>query len=437
MLPTVSPGESLLIEVVTRTLKLGHEFTQGTADSNEVWLDVTVRSGDRVIGRSGGVDADRAVDPWSKFFNVFMLDRAGNRIDRRNPQDIFVPLYNNQVPPGAGDVTHFGLTLPADLTDPVTIDVALRYRKFDTTYMHYAYPGSGANTLPVLTLATDSVTLPLAGTSTQAAAATPSASPTFPEWQRWYDYAIGLFRQGNRGSQKGDLRGAEQAFATVEQLGRGEGALGLARTYLKEGRLDDAVAALSRAGQATNPAYPWSIAWFSAQVDRQNGNFEAAVRNMEAVKASAFPLAIERGFDFSRDDRLLVDLGQVRYEWARALRSSDAVRADAVLDRAHADVEAALRLDPESASAWYVLAQIRAELGDGAGAEAALAAHARYKLDDNARDSAITAARARYPAANHAAEPIVIYDLQRSGRLEASIADPIAVKSLTGAGDGE
>ena len=206
---------------------------------------------------------------------------------------------------------------------------------------------------------------------------------------------------------------------------------------MKEGRLDDAVAALSRAGQATIPAYPWSIAWFSAQVDRQNGNFEAAVRNMEAVKASAFPLAIERGFDFSRDDRLLVDLGQVQYEWARALRSSDAVRADAVLDRAHADVEAALRLDPESASAWYVLAQIRAELGDGAGAEAALAAHARYKLDDNARDSAITAARARYPAANHAAEPIVIYDLQRSGRLEASIADPIAVKSLTGAGDGE
>jgi tetratricopeptide (TPR) repeat protein len=264
-----------------------------------------------------------------------------------------------------------------------------------------------------------------------------STPPTFPEWQRWYDYAIGLFRQGNRGSQKGDLRGAEQAFAKVEELGRGEGSLGLARTYLKEGRLDDAVAALSRAGQATNPAYPWSIAWFSAQVDRQNGNFEAAVRNMEAVKASAFPLAIERGFDFSRDDRLLVDLAQVQYEWARALRSSDAVRADAVLDRAHANVEAALRLDPESASAWYVLSQVRTELGDPRGASAALAAHARYKLDDNARDSAITAARARYPAADHAAEPIVIYDLQRPGRLEASIADPIVVKSLTGAGDGE
>ena len=31
-----------------------------------------------------------------------MLDRDGNRIDRRNPQDIFMPLYNHQIPPGAG-----------------------------------------------------------------------------------------------------------------------------------------------------------------------------------------------------------------------------------------------------------------------------------------------------------------------------------------------
>ncbi|MBM4052341.1 MAG: DUF1109 family protein [Planctomycetes bacterium] len=452
MRPAVSPGESLLVEVVTRTLKLGHEFTQGTADSNEVWLDVTVRSGDRIIGRSGGVDGERAVDPWSKFLNSFMLDRMGNRIDRRNAQDIFVPLYNNQIPPGAGDVTHFGLTLPGDLAAPVTIEVALRYRKFDTTYMHFVYPGSDPNTLPVLTLATDSITLPLASepmTTVEAidrpsgeaaggpreplpAGAMPAApSPTFPEWQRWYDYAIGLFRQGNRGSQKGDLRGAEVAFLKVEELGRGEGALGLARAYLKEGRLDDAVAALGRAGQGSTPAYPWSIAWFSAQVDRQNGNFEAAVRNMEAVKASAFPLAIDRGFDFSRDDRLLVDLAQVQYEWARSCSASDPGKARDLLASARANLDAALTLDPESASAWYVLSQVGTELGDSALAERARTEHARYKLDDNARDFAITAARARYPAANHAAEPIVIYDLQREGRFEASIADPTPGKSLS------
>ena len=32
-------------EVVIRTLTLGHPFTQGTVDSNEVWVDVTGASG--------------------------------------------------------------------------------------------------------------------------------------------------------------------------------------------------------------------------------------------------------------------------------------------------------------------------------------------------------------------------------------------------------
>ena len=40
--------------------------------------------------------------------------------------------------------------------------------------------------------------------------------------------------------------------------------------------------------------------------------------------------------------------------------------------------------------------------------------HLRYKPDDNARDRAVAAARKRYPAANHAAEAVVIYDLNRT-----------------------
>ncbi len=38
--PLLEAGETYLLETVVRTLKLGHLFTQGTADSNEVWLDL-------------------------------------------------------------------------------------------------------------------------------------------------------------------------------------------------------------------------------------------------------------------------------------------------------------------------------------------------------------------------------------------------------------
>jgi len=50
----------------------------------------------------------------------------------------------------------------------------------------------------------------------------------------------------------------------VENFGRPEGPLNLARVYEKEGRLDDAVTALQRAVAYTNPPAPrWTVAWFN------------------------------------------------------------------------------------------------------------------------------------------------------------------------------
>ncbi|MCB1609425.1 MAG: hypothetical protein KDI71_20875, partial [Xanthomonadales bacterium] len=277
--PTLEPGQRYLLEAVVRTMRLGHPFTQGTADSNEIWLDVTLRSGGQVIGRSGGMDpADRAVDPWSHFINLYVLDREGNRIDRRNPEDIFVPLYNNQIPPGAADSVHFAFEVPADAQGPIEVEVKLQYRKFDTNYMRqFQAPNFVTNDLPITTIASDRLQFPIA--PEQGVSNPPSEIPL---WQRWNDYGIGLFRK--QGS--GELRQAEVAFSAVEQLDRAEGALNLARVYLREGRLDDAVAALARAAEHPTPAYPWSVTWFSALVDWQNGNLDQAIEGFERMVAT-------------------------------------------------------------------------------------------------------------------------------------------------------
>lgn len=418
-IPTLVRGERYLIETVVRSVKMGHEFTQGTADSNEVWLDVEVESGGVSIGRSGSMDSAGGVDPWSKFINAYVIDRDGNRIERRNPQDIFVTLYNNQVPPGAADLTHFLLAVPPGAGETIRVKVALRYRKFDLTLMRAVQGPEATNALPILTLAEDEITFAVSDTAADASAAAlpaaelPAAAP--PQWMRWYDYGISLFRQGERGGSKGDLRQAEFAFASVEELGRAEGALGRARTALREGRIDDASARLRDAAAMSPPAYPWSILWFSALVNRHNGALDAAARDLESLIASAFALAVERGFDFSKDDRVLVELGNVLLENARAKESgSDPTpETTALRQRSRALAEDALKLDPESVSAWYLLAQANQELGDTAAAERARAQHAKYKPDENARDRAVTRARMRDPAANHAAEAIVIYDLNR------------------------
>ncbi|MGB1520577.1 MAG: multiheme c-type cytochrome, partial [Limisphaerales bacterium] len=255
-IPALEPGETYLFEVVIRTLKLGHLFTQGTADSNQVWMDVEVRDEGGVLGRSGSMDESRRVDPWSHFVNVYMLDKDGNRIDRRNAADIFTPLYNNQIPPGAAAVVHYQFTVPEDQQKPIEIELKLNYRKFDSTYMEYVYGKDYRNELPVSVLAEDRLSFGIEGGSQPQGERTLAIQPEdFPMWQRWNDYGIGLLLKGNAGSDKGELKQAAAAFSEVEALGRPEGPINLARVYFKEGRVDDAAQALQRAA-AFDPQPP-------------------------------------------------------------------------------------------------------------------------------------------------------------------------------------
>jgi tetratricopeptide (TPR) repeat protein len=410
-LPELVPGESYLVDTVVRTLKLGHPFTQGTADSNETWLDITVKSGEHVIGRSGGQAEDGEVDPWSHFLNAYVLDREGKRIDRRNAQDIFVPLYDHQIPPGAADVVHYRFEVPEDVRE-VTIEAALHYRKFDTTYVKlFQKEEFDGNDLPVMTIARDSITLPVRG-GTSAAAQECTIAP----WERWNDYGIGLLRKSGASGAAGEMRQAEEAFRRVEELARPDGPLNLGRVYLREGRLEEAAAALQRAAKHDPPAPAWSIAWFSGLIDKQNGYLDEAIANFESILALDTEETRKREFDFSQDYMLLTELGQTLYERAKEERG-DGRRAarEVLLEKSRGHYERALELDPENLSAHYNLSLILAELGDSAGSEEHRKLHEKYKPDDNARDKAIARARLDNPAANHAAEAVVIYDLQRSG----------------------
>src|SRR5207245_2575978 len=181
--------------------------------SNEIWVDFTASAGKRIIGRSGALSGpgdSGKVDEWSHFINVLMLDRDGNRINRRNPQDIFTPLYDHQIPPGAAQVVHYRLRVPRDVKAPVELKVRVRYRKFDYEYLSLVYKDKGpVPVLPITDMCEDQITLPVTGVATQIAS---QPSPIKPEWQRWNDYGIGCLLEGGAGLKKGELRQAEETF---------------------------------------------------------------------------------------------------------------------------------------------------------------------------------------------------------------------------------
>jgi len=406
-LPELEPGETYLLETVVRTLRVGHHYTQGTVDSNETWLDVTVKAGERVIGRSGGLrDADLDVDPWSHFFNVFLLDREGNRINRRNVPAIFVPLYNHQIPPGSSDVVHYQLRVPEDCREPITIEVKLQYRKFDTEIMRLVMDDPAyRNTLPVLTMAADSVTVPVRG----GAPLSPAPEYKVEPWQRWNDYGIGLLlKEGT-----GQLRQALHAFEEVERLGRPDGPLNQARVYIREGLVQThAPDALEKAARFSPPANAWSLLWFGSEVAARNGQWDDVISKLRDIIRGGFRQAEGRNFDFSKDYRVHIALGNALYQ--AALVEAGETRA-AQMREAVESYKLVLTMEPESLEAHYGLALAYRDLGDQAEESRHLELHAKYRPDDNARDYAVAQARLRYPAASQAAEAVVIYDLQRQG----------------------
>ena len=337
-----------------------------------------------------------------------MCIRDSNRIDRRNAQDIFTPLYNNQMPPGTGQVVHYRFKVPEDAKGEIDVAVKLQYRKFDAKYMKYIYPDKEENDLPIVVMSSDTVTFPVDG---EAAL---SQAPAKPEWQRWNDYGIGLLLKGNKGSEKGELIQAEAAFKQVEALGRADGPLNLARVYIKEGRLEEAVEALGRAVEADPPASPWTVAWFNGVVNKQNGFLDEAIENFRGIVDDRSQEMIDRGFDFSQDYVALNELGQTLFERAKMERANEAKRNE-FLDRAIKRFEQALFYDSENLTAHYNLSLIHSQLGDEEKAAAHRRLHEKYRPDDNARDKAVAAARRSNPAADNAAQASTIYKLQRKG----------------------
>ena len=425
----VRSGQSVLVETVLRTLKLGHHFTQGTTDSNQVWVEWTASRGDEVIGTSGSRDQREAVDPNAHFVNTFMLDREGNRINRRNAQDIFTPLYSHQIPPGAGQTIHYRLDVPevrdGEANPPIEITARLLYRKFDTEYLDYVRADRDPevdpldlgevgqpNDLPIVEIASDRLVLKIIPEGDDSALAEglwakrvdAPEDDSFPTWQRVNDYGIGLLLSG-----RSQWKQAAEAFAIVEEMGRFDGPLNMARVQSSEGDLDAATDSLRRAAEMDPPPPSWTHSWLSGVVNRQQGNFDAAAESLRAVLQTRLD---ERGFDFSKDYIVREELGLTMIDLAQRAEVMDRDdEAKQYFESARDEFLQVLELDSENSTAHSNLAQVYRALDDPDAAEHHAGLHGRYKKDDSAAELAVPKARRKYPAANRAAEPVVIYEL--------------------------
>jgi Flp pilus assembly protein TadD len=405
--PALRRGDTVRVDVVVRTKKVGHFFPGGTVDAYDTWLELKgADDKGQTIFWSGMVEDNGhgPVEKGAHFYRSLQIDEHGNPINKRNAWATRSVVYVHLIPPGAADTVHYRMFIPEGTGDKITLHARLCYRKFSWWNTQFAFAGVPNSSqpdavapdyddrafsftaplkgisakeekipdLPIVALAEDEVTLPVIAHN--GPAPQPKTIAIKNEWQRWNDYGIGLFLQG-------DLKGAAAAFQKVTEADANnpDGWVNLGRCAVQEGDMARARVVLEKA-LALNPKLARAN-FFYAKVLRADGNYDGAASRLRIVLAQ-----------YPRDRVALNDLGRILFLQRK-------------YDEAVKVLEAVLAIDPEDLEAHYNLMLCYNGLGDETLAKEHEARYLRFKADESAQT--ITGPyRRRHPEDNNERQAI-------------------------------
>jgi tetratricopeptide (TPR) repeat protein len=385
--PVVRRGDTVRVDVVVRTKKVGHFFPGGTVDAYDTWLELKGTDGKGQIVFWSGMVEDNGKGPVEKgahFYRSLQVDAHGNRINKRNAWSTRAAVYVHLIPPGAADTAHFRLHVPENSGSKITLHARLCYRKFawwntqfsfagvpdpshrgdvtsdyDDRNFTFTAPLQGVSAkqekipdLPIVAVAEDEVTLQVAPHNTPATKS--QISLQAGDWQRWNDYGIGLLLQG-------DLKAAQAAFQKVTEIDpkNPDGWVNIGRAAVQEGDMDRARTMLEKA-LALSPDLARTH-FFYAQVLRSDGNYDGAADHLRKVVAQ-----------YPRDRVALNGLGRTLF---LQRKYADAVKV----------LQSVLAVDPEDLQAHYNLMLCYNGLGDEKQAHEHQLRYLRFKADESAQ----------------------------------------------------
>lgn len=385
--PALRRGDTVRVDVVVRTKKVGHFFPGGTVDAYDTWLELkgTDDKGQTIFW-SGMVEGDGKgpVEKGAHFYRSLQIDAHGNPINKRNAWATRAVVYVRLIPPGAADTVHYRMSIPENAGNKITLHARLCYRKFAWWGTQFAFVGepdekSGREVtpeyddrpfvftksiqgvsakeekipdLPIVTVAEDEVTLPVMAHN--APAFETKTITRKDEWQRWNDYGIGLFLQG-------DLKAAALAFQKVTEAdpNNPDGWVNIGRCAVQEGDMDRARIVLEKA-LALFPNLARAN-YFYARVLRADGNYDGAAARLRVV-LSQYP----------RDRVALNDLGRVLF---LQRKYEEAVKT----------LQSVLAIDPEDLQAHYNLMLCYNGLGNEKLAKEHEVRYMRFKADESSQ----------------------------------------------------
>ncbi len=385
--PALRRGDTVRVDVVVRTKKVGHFFPGGTVDAYDTWLELkgTDDKGQTIFW--SGMVEDQGKGPVEKgahFYRSLQIDAHGNPINKRNAWATRSVVYVRLIPPGAADTVHYRMLIPESAGNKITLHARLCYRKFSWWNTQFAFAGEpddksdrevtsdyddrafvftkliqGVSAkeekipdLPIVTVAEDEVTLPVIAHNAPLPEVKTIALKN--EWQRWNDYGIGLFLQG-------DLKGAAEAFQKVTEAdpNNPDGWVNIGRCAVQEGDMERARVILGKA-LALSPNLARAN-YFYARVLRADGDYAGAATRLGIVLAQ-----------YPRDRVALNDLGRIFF---LQRNYSEAVKT----------LQSVLAIDPEDLQAHYNLMLSYNGLGNEKLAKEHEERYLRFKADESSQ----------------------------------------------------
>jgi Flp pilus assembly protein TadD len=381
---TVRAGETVGLDIVVRTRKIGHFFPGGTVDAFDVWLELRVEGADgRTVLHSGFLDGDSGpVDRRAHFYRSLQLDDHGNAINKRNAWMTRSVAYVRLIPPSSADTVHYRLRVPDDGGERLTVTAKMNYRKFSWWNTQWAFAGVRDPTDTNFSLgpshddgrwvftgdtahvsgnvkAIPNLPITIMAQAERVLTVVPAQSPRpRPDMgggaasrERWNDHGIGLLLQG-------DLKGAIRSFTKVTEIdpAYADGWVNIARAQLQEGDMTGAEQTLRRA-LGINASLARTH-YFLATALKGLGRYDEALEHFNAAEAQ-----------YPRDRVVLNQKGRVLF-LQRQYRS------------AIETLQRVLAIDAEDLQAHYNLMLCYRGLNDNEAARREEQLYLRFKADE-------------------------------------------------------
>ena len=283
----VSPRDRVLLDVVLRNQGVGHRFPGGVRDTQDTWVELTVRdAAGRSIAEAGTSHETQSDSTAYRLFTGFVDDSA--EIEERHLVHRFrTRAIERTIAPRDAALVRYEFTVPSHATGPLRVEARLRHRRHSLAFARFVCaemgstrdrvePGPGRNALdgcaeqPVTDLATTTVFL---GASRTGVGGAERAS-----WLRLFEHGLAVSHDVQERVSRAD-RSLELAFTRAPTPRARAAVLALRSTIeARQGRLEEALRYASEAEALLGTSH--------SALDRARGRAYARVwRWPEAARA--------------------------------------------------------------------------------------------------------------------------------------------------------